>query len=59
MVKALLLFGVNHELKDKTGMTPLELANDMPDSVAIRDLRDALRNFGQSHRGKETMQRTK
>eukprot|EP00794_Sanderia_malayensis_P008938 gene8938-9891_t len=49
MVKALLLFSIDHELKDKNGCTPIDLAKKLPGSSETTDI---LTIFEELQRGK-------
>ena len=50
-VKALLLFGADHEHKDKNGLNAHELAEQKPESLAANEIKSALKKFASIHRG--------
>ena len=49
-MKALLLFGVDHDLKDGNGFTAYEIAEQKQDSV-MSEIKSALKLFSSIHRG--------
>ena len=50
-MRALLLFGIDHELKDGQGLTAFDIAKGKQDSTTISEIINALKIFSAIHRG--------
>lgn len=51
IIKALLLFGADHEAKNHAGLNACEVAERQPNSMEMSDIKKALKSFSHSHRG--------
>ena len=53
-MKALLLFGIDHELKDNQGIMAYDIAERKQDSSVITDIKSSIKMFSTIHRGRIT-----
>ena len=50
-MRGLLLFGIDHELKDSQGLTAFDIAKGKQDSTIMSEIKNALNIFSAIHRG--------